>query len=113
MPTIKRTEQSLIKPTIDLLTMLGCCVWRQNAGGMKATYQGKNRFIKFSHREGISDIIGIAPDGRFIAVELKVGKNKTTERQEEFLAEVRQRGGIAIVAYDLDEVAKQFQESKQ
>lgn len=105
-----RKEQDLIKPTIDWLTAMGCCVWRQNAGGMKATYKGRDRFIRFSHREGISDVIGLAPTGRFIAVELKAGKNKPTEHQAAFLDEVRKRGGIAIVAYSLDDVCEQFRE---
>lgn len=107
---MQRTEQSLIKPTIDWLTAMGCCVWRQNAGGMKATYKGRNRFIKFSHREGISDVIGFTGTGKFIAVELKVGTNKPTEHQQNFLAEVRKRGGIAIVAYSLDDVCEQYKE---
>lgn len=106
------TEQSLIKPCIDLLTLRGCFVWRQNAGGMKATYKGRDRFIRFSHQEGISDIIGIAPDGRFIAVELKVGKNKPTDAQATFLAEVKARGGIAIVAYSVEELDQQFIEQE-
>ncbi len=39
-----------------------------------------------------------------IAVELKIRPNKPTVLQESYLEEVRKRGGIALVAYDLKDV---------
>jgi hypothetical protein len=42
--------------------------------------------------------------GRFIAIEVKHGKNKPTPAQEEFLREVKSRGGVALVAYSLNDV---------
>ena len=41
--------------------------------------------------------------GRLIAIECK-STTKTTALQDEFLKQIRQRGGIAIVAYDLNDV---------
>lgn len=52
---------------------------------------------------GSADIIGLSPQGRFIAVECK-DKSKATEKQIEFLEEVRKRGGIAILAHSIDDV---------
>jgi len=64
---------------------------------------GKSRFIKLA-AAGTADITGCSRDGRFIAVEAKIKPNKPTPLQEAYLEEVRKRGGIAIVAYDLSDV---------
>lgn len=39
-----------------------------------------------------------------IAIECKIKPNKPSLLQEAYLEEVRKRGGIAIVAYDLNDV---------
>lgn len=59
--------------------------------------------IRLAH-PGTADITGCARDGRFIAIECKIRPNKPTELQEAYLDEIRKRGGIAIVAYDLIDV---------
>ena len=56
------------------------------------------------NRNGIPDIIGCTKDGRFFAIEVKWGSNKTSALQDYNLMEIDQRGGIAIVAYDLQTV---------
>lgn len=53
---------------------------------------------------GTADITGCSKDGKFIAVECKIKPNKPTALQEAYLEEVRRRGGIALVAYDLADV---------
>lgn len=45
---------------------------------------------------GIPDII-CCHNGRFIAIECKAGKNKTTALQDAHLARIRAAGGIAVV----------------
>ena len=56
-------------------------------------------------RAGIPDII-CCVDGRFIAVECKAGKNKTTEIQDRNLIAIKKNGGIAVVVNEnnLDEL---------
>lgn len=94
------SEQKLVNQVIAYLKINGHYVWRQNTGGM---YDSHKRFIKFGFK-GISDIIGVASDGRMIAVECKVGNNKPTQFQTDFLEEIKRHGGIAILAYSLDDV---------
>lgn len=43
---------------------------------------------------GISDLI-MCVNGRFLAVELKVGNNHTTERQDLFIKQIIEAGGVA------------------
>ena len=54
--------------------------------------------------KGVSDILGILPDGRFLAIECKSPSGKTTTEQDRFLASVNARGGLAFVARGLDDV---------
>lgn len=102
-------ETQLVKACIDYLTLVGCYCWRNNTGALSAVYKGKPRFIRYG-LPGSADILGVAPNGKMLTVECKVGKNKPTALQAEFLAEVRRRGGIAIVAYDLDDLERQYRE---
>jgi hypothetical protein len=55
-------------------------------------------------KRGVSDLLACSPKGRFLACEVKVGYNKATPEQLEFLKEIEDKGGIAILAYSLDDV---------
>ncbi len=52
---------------------------------------------------GTSDIIGMMRDGRFLAVEVKAGKNKPTQLQQEFVDQVNEDGGLAFVVWSVDD----------
>jgi len=67
----------------------------------------KGVFWKISDRFqcGIPDILGLLkPSGKFVAIELKVHPNKVTELQGYILERIRVCGGIAGVAYSVEEV---------
>ena len=49
-------------------------------------------------RSGVPDIICCAT-GKFVAVECKAGKNKTTALQDREIASIREAGGIAFVIH--------------
>lgn len=57
-----------------------------------------------SQSKGMSDIIGILPGGRFLAIEVKKPKGILSPAQKEFLDSVKAEGGLAIVAYSLDNI---------
>jgi len=94
-------EQVLVNQVIAYLTLKKHYVWRENVGAM-VTKTGS--FVRFGHK-GISDVLGIAKDGKFIAIECKVKPNKPTIFQLDFLEEIRKRGGYAVLAYSLDDVS--------
>jgi len=62
-------------------------------------------FFKVADRftSGISDIIGCV-NGRFVAIELKVGYNKPTALQKAFLKLIEKAGGVSGVAYTWGDV---------
>lgn len=58
---------------------------------------------------GAPDFV-VCLDGRFIGIECKAGKGKTTALQEKNLAQIRSAGGLAIVINEenLHELEKQI-----
>ncbi len=76
----------------------GAFVWRNNTGVLKDEHGRKVRF----GFNGSADVIGAAPDGRFLAVECKTEVGRLSEAQERFLQRVRERGGIALVVRPAD-----------
>lgn len=69
----------------------------------------KGIFWKTSDRfqVGLPDIVGILkPSGKFVAIELKIYPNKPTKMQQYILNKTRLFGGIAILAYSIEEVKR-------
>jgi len=62
-------------------------------------------FYKVADRytSGIPDIVG-CHKGQFFGIELKFGKNSLLRLQEHVLHKIRAAGGLAGVAYTLDDV---------
>src|SRR4051812_18906242 len=102
---VTETETDLVFRCLALLKHRGVFAWRQNQGAMKKRDDHGVRTIRFTSINGVSDIIGVLPDGRFLAVECKRPGNVPSEDQQDFLDAVRRRGGIALVIYDVEDLA--------
>lgn len=102
-------EDEVQKQCLDYLTIRNIYHWRQNSGCAKI---GK-RFIRFTTIIGISDILGICPDGRFLAIECKREKGGVVSTaQKLFLQNIKNNGGVAIVVHSLDDMVQQLKENK-
>jgi len=109
---LRETKESEVQREImKFLRLRGCCVFKHRNVGIYIAK--KNKYIPLADGEkGISDIIGYIGDGtsRFIACEVKRrGKTpckdgKPSKEQLEFIQKVKDKGGLACVAYDLDDV---------
>jgi len=98
------------------LSDAGCKVWRQNVGvgwtGDASRTRDGNVIIKNARPlhaglcRGSSDIIGLTPDGRFLAVEVKTQHGRVTPEQENFIARVGQQGGVAGVCRSVDDALR-------
>ncbi len=53
---------------------------------------------------GIMDIIACSPKGNFVGIEVKYGNGRPSDLQKYHIEEVKRRGGIAFVAWDLETV---------
>ena len=53
---------------------------------------------------GIADILGIMPDGRMLAIEVKSPKGQLSDAQTLFLSEIKLRGGVVVCARSVEDV---------
>ncbi len=102
-------EADVQKQILDYLAWRHVFVWRQNSGAVVYEDENRNkRFVRFASVNGISDILGILPDGRLLAIEVKKKGKKPSDDQEKFLAAIKRNNGVAILAYSLDDVIKEL-----
>ena len=104
-------ESAIQKACLEYLRAKRIFAWRVNSGAVTATYNGKTRFVRFNGMPGMSDICGVLPDGRFLAVEVKREGGKTTPDQQTFLESVTKTGGLAIVVHSVDELDQAIREA--
>lgn len=96
-----KPEATVLKECLLILKQLKIYHWRQNTGSFKTQNGGFFR----SSMAGVSDILGIMPDGRFLAVECKREKGGiVSPAQKDFLQMIANNGGVAIVTHDAREL---------
>ena len=78
--------------------------WRQNSGAFMAK---SGNWVKCCSIKGVSDILGVLPDGRFLAVECKSeAGGRLSPEQREFLMNVNANGGLGLVVRSVGELAE-------
>lgn len=102
MPRITSANQ-LTQYALKVFRLAGYQCWRQNNGGV---YDAKlGRYRSNSATPGVSDIIGFHRDtGKFLACEIKVGGDRLSTAQDEFLKAVLRAGGKALVVRHADDL---------
>ena len=88
-------ETNILKLCLMALSQAGCLAWRNNTGALP---DRQGRIVRYGLCNGSSDLIGLAPDGIFFAVEVKTATGKPTPEQLTFIAAIRRQGGRAGVA---------------
>ncbi len=101
-PESRVSESAIVRACLDYLAIRGIVAWRNNTTGIYDPT--RKAFRTNAGRNGISDIIGILPGGRFLAVECKAGRGKLSPAQVEFQRDIIQQGGLHIVAYCVDDL---------
>ena len=112
-PSGQPTEAQILKAVMALLKRhpkVAQC-WRQNSG----TFQERNRdgsvrYIRANTAKGMSDIMGVLKDGRTLAIEVKSATGRMRPGQEEFLATIRQAGGVAGVCRSVEDAQALLEE---
>ena len=92
-------ESEIQKAITDYLAARKIFCWKNHNTGVPNGRGG----LRKGGKKGVSDILGIYK-GRFLAIEVKTPKGKTTEAQDQFLAQVVKNGGIGFVARSVDNV---------
>ncbi len=98
-----KKEAEVLKECLFLLKKKGIFCWRQNTGA----FETKNGGFFRSSIAGVSDILGILPDGRFLAVECKrESGGVVSEKQRQFIANIKACGGVAVVVHSGRELSE-------
>lgn len=106
MQTKGQDESEVLQACLAYLQFKGIYCWRNNTGAVKIG----RRFIRYGFK-GSADILGICPDGRFLAVECKREKGGViSEYQKDFLQNITTRGGVAIVCNSLEVLISELKE---
>lgn len=101
-------EGRVVKACLGYLELIRIHAWRNNSGCTSIEgANGRNRFVRYG-LPGSADILGIMPDGRFLAVECKSDKGRLSELQQNFLDMIRGNGGVAFVARSVDDVEREI-----
>ena len=82
----------------------GFVVWRNTSGFTKEA----DRAIRYGVGIGGSDLLGVAPGGLFLAIEVKTAKSRVTEEQIRFLELVHERGGVACLTRSAEQAEEQI-----
>ena len=78
------------------LSDAGCLIFRNNVGCLP---DRTGRPVRYGvGGNGGSDLIGIAPDGKFLAIEVKTALGQPTDAQLNFIQAVQRQGGRAGIA---------------
>ena len=104
------SEQDLVNAILDWLRMHGAWAIRVNSGGKQVeSKKGQKHFIRMAPA-GTPDIFSVWPGGLALLIECKLPGNKPTELQNATLETIREIGGLAVVAYSIDDVEKALRE---
>jgi hypothetical protein len=85
-------EEQLQREIIAVLHKYGFPAW--------LTHDSRHHPIE----KGIADINCILPGGKFLAIEVKLPKEKPSSEQDAWLMKVSRGGGIACVAQSLNDI---------
>jgi hypothetical protein len=100
-------ESAVLAGCLRYLEKAGIYHWRNSTGAVRIA---PGRFIRFG-KVGSSDIEGILPGGRFLAVEVKAARGRLSPEQRQFLAEVQSLGGLAVTVRGWRELADMLREA--
>jgi hypothetical protein len=95
------SEKQIENQILDWLEARKIFAWKAEKMSGRPGFKSRNRH----HKNGIPDILGVLPNGQFIAIEVKTATGRLSEDQAKFIQELTRRNVICIVARSLADVA--------
>ena len=102
-PGMGKPANAIAEPVIEYLRARGAYVWRNISGGRyQGSASGQRRFVAFG-APGISDVMAVYR-GKFLAIEIKAGRDLMTDHQRKFAEGVQSAGGLFVECRALGDV---------
>ena len=97
------TPEGFVKQSCkDYLAIRNIFAWTNATTGI---YDPSRKcFRKNPGLNGVSDILGILPDGRLLAVECKSKRGRLSPAQIEFLDNIRRNNGLSLCVHSVDDL---------
>jgi len=95
-----KAHEKLLKQCLLELTTHGCMVWKNSTGALKSD---TGHFQRYGLK-GSADIIGLMPDGQFLAIEIKTGKAVQNKAQKSFQKAIELHNGIYKIIRTYEEL---------
>ena len=94
----------LTNQIIDHIYRAGGYAWRASSVGV---FDTKKMYFRASAKKGVADVLSVYK-GILIAVEIKIGKDRLSDEQEGFMANIRNAGGRAFVATEFEQFKEEW-----
>ena len=98
---MKTSESVVLRACLDYLRIKGHLVARINNWAFETRSGG---WVRTTDIPGIADIIGVAINGKALAVECKASNGRLRKQQEIFKAAWIARGGIYVLAKGIEDL---------
>jgi hypothetical protein len=85
-------ESRVLAGCLRYLQVRGIYHWRNSVGSVQIRPGQWYRFGKI----GSSDILAVLPGGKILAVEVKAAHGRLSPEQQQFLADIKALGGLAL-----------------
>ena len=96
-----KSTNELTKAIKRYLELKGCYVQRVNTTGIYS--QKLKKYIYSGSTNGAADLTAVV-GGKHISIEIKLGRDKLSEKQKEVKAQVEKAGGIYIVVKNFQDL---------
>src|SRR3990167_1097188 len=82
---------------IDHIYKQGGYAWRASSTGI---FEEKTGMFRSAPKKGVADVLGLYK-GKFMAIEVKIGKDRMSDEQIGFMKNISYYGGLTFTAKDL------------
>ena len=97
-------EKIIQKQILNFLAAYGIFVFRVNTTGVFDPSKKIFRRLAGFNLKGVADILGVLPNGRFLAIEVKTAVGKQSIWQKNFQKQVESNNGVYVLARSIDDV---------
>jgi len=103
-------EKVIQNEIMNFLAECNIFCWKNASVGIFDKKIGQFRAPKSRYQiKGVSDILGIMPDGRFLAIEVKTKVGKPTPEQMKFITAINGMGGVAFISRSTEQTYDQLE----